>query len=87
MPDDSAFRTQVANFGLTKPDAYTPYAAGMKLYGGGRSNPTAGPVAREGYREREMLNRSKRQAVLNQLKKVQSGEMMSPEALNAQGGL
>jgi len=83
----SAFRTQVANFGLTKPDAYTPYAAGMKLYGGGRSNPTSGPVDKAGYQERDMLNRSKRQAVLNQLKKVQSGEIISPEVLNMQGGL
>jgi len=88
MPDDlSTFRQQIANQGLTKPDAYTPYAAGMKLYGGGRSNPTMGPVQKEGYEERDRLNRTKRQAVLNQMKKAQSGEFMSPEVLNSQGGL
>lgn len=83
----STFRQQVSNFGLTKPDAWTPYAAGEKLYGGGRSNPTMGPVQKEGYDQRDMLNRTKRQAVLNQMKKAQSGELLSPEVLRSEGGL
>lgn len=73
MPDLSAYRTMVQNMGLKKPDAYTPYAAGMKLYGGGRSNPTSGPVDKEGYREREMLNRAKRNATLQMLQKYGQG--------------
>jgi len=79
MAELSAYRTMVQNMGLKKPDAYTPYAAGMKLYGGGRSNPTSGPVDKEGYREREMLNRAKRNAALQTMKKYQSGRMLGTQ--------
>ncbi len=30
------------------------YGVGNKIYGGGRSNPTSGPVDKSGYREREL---------------------------------
>lgn len=69
-------------YGLKKPDAYTPYAAGYKLYGSGRSNPTQGPVAKEGYRERERVNRARRNAVLRRMRAEQSGDYMSPAFLN-----
>lgn len=34
-------------------DGYTPYAAGKKMYGGGRSAPNIGPSDPIGYRERD----------------------------------
>lgn len=84
---DDAFRSYILNYGVTgygkrKADAYTPYAAGYKMYGGGRSNPTNGPVDKSGYREREMLNRAKRDALLRRMKAAQSGNYMSSAYLN-----
>lgn len=76
------FQQQQRYYGLTKPDAYTPYAAGYKTYGGGRSNPTEGPVDKAGYQEREMLNRARRNAVLRRLKAEQQGAFASPDYLN-----
>lgn len=60
---------------------FNTYAAGRKIYGGGRSNPTSGPVDKMGYRERDLKHRARRQAVLNRLKKQQRGKYMSPESL------
>lgn len=81
---DDTFRQYVASYGMApkKPDAYTPYAAGYKMYGGGRSNPTNGPVDKAGYMQRDMLNRAKRDAVLAQMRANQGGQYMSPASLN-----
>lgn len=76
------FQEFLQNYGFKKPDAYTPYAAGYKMYGGGRSNPTSGPVDKAGYMERERLNRAKRNAALARLKAEQSGNYNSPAFLN-----
>lgn len=59
----------------------TPYAVGDKIYGGGRSFPTMGPVDRMGYRERDNVASARRQAVLNRLKAVQSGKTASADAM------
>lgn len=80
-------QTYVQNYGLTpyglqKPDAYTPYAAGYKMYGGGRSNPTSGPVDKAGYMERDLMNKTRRQAVLNRMKAQQAGQYNTPDSLN-----
>lgn len=72
-------RTQL--YGLTKPDAYTPYAAGFKMYGGGRSNPTSGPVDRAGYMERERNNRARRNAALRIMQAQQAGQFNNPDYL------
>jgi len=69
-------------YGLQKPDAYTPYAAGYKMYGGGRSNPTSGPVDKAGYMERDLMNRTRRQAVLNRMRAAQAGQYNTPAYLN-----
>lgn len=61
--------------------AFNPYAAGHKVYGGGRHNPTSGPVDKLGYRERDLATRAKRNAVLRRLKAMQSGKYMSPDVL------
>lgn len=61
-----------------KPDSYNAYAAGNKLYGSGRSNPTMGPVDPTGYRERDAAVRLKRNAMLRRLKAGASKDYMSP---------
>lgn len=78
----NVYQQMVDYYGLTKPDAYTPYAAGYKLYGGGRSNPTSGPVDKAGYQERDLLNRARRNAVLRKLRATQQGNYMSADYLN-----
>lgn len=60
---------------------FLTYAAGRKIYGSGRSNPTSGPVDKLGYRERDLKHKVRRQAVLNRLRKQQRGKYMSPESL------
>jgi hypothetical protein len=76
------FRNQVQNYGMEKPDAYTPYAAGAKLYGfGARSNPTSGPVDNQGYQERSRRAAIKRQVYLNKLKASQGQQYMSSDYL------
>lgn len=66
------------NYGMTKPDAYNPYAAGYKMYGGGRSNPTNGPVDKAGYMERERNNRARRSAALQAMQAAQRGDYNNP---------
>ena len=51
-----------------KPYDFNSYAAGNKIYGGGRSNPTSGPVDPMGYRERDLKVKAKRNAMLRRLK-------------------
>ena len=71
-----------AQTGAPKPDAYTPYAAGPKVYGAGaRTNPTSGPVSPEGlegYEGRDQRAAVARQASLNMLKAGQQGNFASP---------
>lgn len=75
------FRTQISQMGLTKPDAYTPYAAGAKQYGFGQNAPNEGTMneasQRQGYRERDMAHQAKRNAYLNRMKAAQNGNYMS----------
>lgn len=47
---------------------FNSYAAGNKVYGGGRNNPTSGPVDKLGYRERDAIIRARRNALLRRLK-------------------
>lgn len=81
-------RDQIALMGLSKPDAFNPYAAGDKRYGlAGRRNATSGPVSAEGmkgYRERDRLQSARRQALLNQMQAVQSGNYASAANLRRQ---
>lgn len=56
---------------------YNPYAAGAKIYGSGRPFPTIGPVDPTGYRERDLTQRAKTNAILQRLKAIQSGNYMS----------
>jgi hypothetical protein len=63
------------------PDSYNAYAAGNKVYGSGRSNPTMGPVDKLGYRERDASVRLKRNAMLRRLKAGAQGNYMNADWL------
>jgi hypothetical protein len=56
---------------------FNSYAAGNKVYGGGRSAPNIGPVDKLGYRERDLKAKAKRNAMLRRLKAGNSGKFMS----------
>jgi hypothetical protein len=68
------------------PDGFNKYAAGAKTYGSGRSFPTIGPVDPLGYRERDLQQKARMQAILNRLKAVQSGNYMSSAYLGGNNG-
>ena len=61
---------------------FSNYAAGNKVYGGGRPNPTSGPVDKSGYAERDRRAKAKRNAMLRRLKARQSGRYMSSDNLS-----
>lgn len=58
-----------------------PYAAGGKIYGGGRSFPTMGPVDPMGYKERDNKASARRNAILRRMQAKQSGKYGSADAL------
>lgn len=58
-----------------------PYAVGKKIYGGGRSFPTIGPVDRLGYQERDAKATARRDAILRRLKANAGGDYMSANSL------
>lgn len=57
-----------------------PYAAGNKVYGGGRPFPTNGPVDPMGYRTRDAKSKARRNAILRRLKARQGGKFASADA-------
>lgn len=59
---------------------FNPYAAGAKIYGGGRFNPTMGPVDKTGYKERDRSRQVRRNAVLQMMKDRQVGAFGNPGA-------
>lgn len=58
-----------------------PYSVGNKIYGGGRSFPTIGPVDKMGYITRDRTHAARREAVLRRLKAMQKGKAMSADAM------
>lgn len=57
---------------------FNPYAAGAKIYGGSRYNPTMGPVDPTGYAERDRKRQVRRNAVSQMLKDRKSGAFGAP---------
>lgn len=49
---------------------FLPYAAGDKIYGGGRDAPNIGPVDPTGHRERDLKYQARRAAMARRLKAV-----------------
>lgn len=58
---------------------YLPYAAGKKIYGGGRDAPNIGPVDPTGHRTRDLKYQARRTALLRRLKAQQAGNYGSPD--------
>lgn len=58
---------------------YLPYAAGNKIYGGGRDAPNIGPVDPTGHRERDLKYQARRVAMQRRLKSISSGNYASPD--------
>lgn len=81
MPSDLGYT------GFDKPDAYTPYASGRKMYGfAGRTNPTSGPIdpqGREGYQQRDMVAQARKRAILSRMSAEQRGRYMDPDYLRS----
>lgn len=62
-------------------DSVMPYSVGNKIYGGGRSFPTMGPVDKMGYIMRDRVHAARRDAVLRRMKSMQEGKAMSADAM------
>lgn len=58
---------------------FLPYAAGDKIYGGGRDAPNIGPVDATGYRERDLKYRARVSAMQRRLKALKNREYANPE--------
>ncbi len=58
---------------------HLPYAAGDKIYGGGRDAPNIGPVDPMGHAERDLKYQARRTALLRRLQAVRQGNYMSPD--------
>lgn len=57
---------------------FNPYAAGRKVYGGGRDAPNIGPVDPMGYKERDAKKKIERTAILRRMQAGQQGKFNSP---------
>jgi hypothetical protein len=58
---------------------FLPYAAGDKIYGGGRDAPNIGPVDPTGHRERDLKYHARKTAMIRRLKAIRNGNFMSPD--------
>lgn len=58
---------------------FLPYAAGRKIYGGGRDAPNIGPVDPTGHRERDLKYQARRTVMLRRLKAMQAGNFGSAD--------
>ncbi len=61
--------------------SFNEYAAGAKVYGGGRYNPTMGPVDKTGYRARDRKLAVRRNALQAKLKAGRNKAYASPDFL------
>jgi len=58
---------------------FNPLAAGARMYGGGRMNPTSGPVEKAGYKERDLKRRAKLNALRAKTKAMSTKNYASPD--------
>lgn len=64
-----------------QPKQFNAYAAGRKVYGGGRDAPNIGPVDPLGYRERDRQIAARKAAIIKRMKAIQRGKYMSSDYL------
>lgn len=57
---------------------FNPYAAGAKVYGSGRYNPTMGPVDMAGYTDRDRRRKVRLNALRARTKAGQKKQFASP---------
>lgn len=60
--------------------SYNPYSVGNKVYGGGRSFPTSGPVDKLGYKERDRVSAARRNAMIRRMQAKSKGNYASADA-------
>jgi hypothetical protein len=64
--------------GSSTGSGFNPYAAGAKVYGSGRMNPTMGPVDKMGYSERDRKRKVRLNALQARMKAGQKKQFASP---------
>jgi len=64
--------------------AFTPYAAGKKIYGQVGSSPTMGPVDKTGYADRDRRLAARRNAVLQKMQGMNKGAYSNADVLRMQ---
>jgi hypothetical protein len=81
-PSQSSRESTFTDFMKNNKNGYNPYAAGNKVYGGGRSAPNVGPTSsREGYLDRDARGKMRRNALLRRMKAGQQGKYNSSDWL------
>lgn len=60
---------------------YSRYAAGRKMYGGGRDAPNMGPVDPSGYVNRDAAIKARRNAILRRLQSLPQGQYLQPSRI------
>lgn len=70
-----------AQFMTPKHVTNNPYAVGDKVYGGGRSFPTSGPVDPLGYKERDAVVKARMNAIKRRQKRMKFKDYMSADYL------
>lgn len=66
---------------------FNPYSAGIKHYGGGRSAPNVGPVKDlQGYNERDMKARARKNAILKRMKNQSMGNPLNFNVMRSDYG-
>jgi len=77
MPDANFMQYLQGNI-----QTFNPYGAGKKVYGGGRYAPNLGPTSSpDGYRQRDLIAKARRDAMLKRLKAEQRGKYFSQDSL------
>lgn len=68
-----------AERGILGTPEFNPYAAGARMYGSGRFNPTMGPVDMAGYAERDRKRKAKINALRAKTKAMANKNYASPD--------
>ena len=69
----------MAERGVLGTPEFNPFAAGARMYGGGRYNPTMGKVDMTGYAERDRKRKVKLNALKARVKAKTEGRYASPD--------